>query len=71
MTEKVAVSKASIYFLSVTALAIIYQNIFVPISSIPGNILQVATVAVIVSAIIVSLRKAVSKTIPLQKLSGT
>ena len=51
--------------------AIIYQNIFVPISSIPGNIVQVATAAVIVSVIIVPLRKAVSKTIPLQKLSGT
>ena len=49
--------------------AIIYQ--IVPISSIPGNILQVATAAVIVSAIIVPLRKAVSKTIPLQKFSGT
>ena len=43
---------------------IIYQNIFVPISSIPGNILQVAIAAVIVSVIIIPLRKAVSKTIP-------
>ena len=51
--------------------AIIYQNIFVPISSIPGNIVQVATAAVIVSVIIVPLRKAVSKTIPLQEFSGT
>ena len=42
---------------------IIYQNIFVPISSIPGNILQVAIAAVIVSVIIIPLRKAVSKTI--------
>ena len=44
--------------------AIIYQNIFAPISSIPGNILQVAIAAVIVSVIIIPLRKAVSKTIP-------
>lgn len=46
--------------------AIIYQNILVPVSSIPGNILQVAAAAVIVSVIIVPLRKAVSKTIPSQ-----
>ena len=142
MAEKAAVSKASIYFLSVTALFIAltyvftaFVNIRLPIAAngglihlgnvplfiaailfgrkvgaivggvgmalfdllsgwtlwapftlvivglmgyVTGLIAEhkqklgwVATAAVIVSVIIVPLRKAVSKTIPLQKLSGT
>ena len=38
--------------------AVIYQNIFVPIASIPGNIIQVAAAGIIVLAIIVPLKKA-------------
>lgn len=44
--------------------AIIYQNIIAPISSIPGNTVQIACAAAIVSVIIVPLRKAAQKTIP-------
>lgn len=44
--------------------AIIYQNLIVPISSIPGNLVQIGCAAVIVLAIIVPLRKAVNKMIP-------
>lgn len=40
--------------------AIIYQNILVPIGSIPGNAVQIGCAAVIVLTVIVPLRKAVS-----------
>lgn len=39
--------------------AVIYQNIFVPVSSIPGNLLQIGFAALIVIAVIVPLKKAV------------
>ena len=39
--------------------AIIYQNFFVPVSSIPGNLLQIGFAALIVIAVIVPLKKAV------------
>lgn len=38
--------------------AIIYQNIIVPVTSIPGNLLQIGCAAVIVLAIVVPLKKA-------------
>ncbi len=41
--------------------AIIYQNIFVPLSSIPGNIVQVTLAGIIVLLIIVPLKKASDK----------
>lgn len=44
--------------------AIIYQNILIPVSSIPGNLVQIGCAAVIVLAVIVPLRKAASKVIP-------
>ena len=44
--------------------AVIYQNLIVPFGSIPGNLVQVGCAAVIVLAVIVPLRKAVSRIIP-------
>ncbi|MCH5303416.1 MAG: ECF transporter S component, partial [Ruminococcus sp.] len=38
--------------------AIIYQNIMIPMASIPGNIVQVTTASIIVLIVIVPLRKA-------------
>lgn len=44
--------------------AIIYQSFIVPISSVPGNLVQIGCAAVAVLAVIVPLRKAASKTLP-------
>ena len=44
--------------------AIIYQNIVVPIGSIPGNLLQIGCAAVIVAVVIVPLKKAMLSIFP-------
>ena len=49
--------------------AVIYQNLIIPVSSIPGNLVQIGCAAIAVLAIIVPLRKAVSKMFPAYALS--
>ena len=44
--------------------AIIYQNLIVPVTSVPGNLLQIGCAAIIVLAIIFPLKKASDKIIP-------
>lgn len=44
--------------------SIIYQNLIIPVSSIPGNLVQIGCAAVIVLAIILPLRKASEKILP-------
>ena len=44
--------------------AVIYQNLYVPFGSIPGNLVQIGCAAVVVLAVVVPLRKAVNKIIP-------
>ena len=44
--------------------AVIYQNLISPITSIPGNLVQIGCAAVIVLVLIVPMRKAANKIIP-------
>ena len=49
--------------------AVIYQNLIIPLGSIPGNLVQIGCAAVVVLAVIVPLRKALNKVLPAHAVS--